>query len=227
MKKLVLGLVVLLASAVNVQAETIKFQLDGVNLGAPVTGSGPLYNLSWNTTASSNASHTLTAVATDTSGNTASSSISVTVSNPPLISAIAAGSISSSGATITWTTNTASSSEVAYGTTASYGSTSPLGSALVTSHSVVLSGLAASTTYHFQVLSQDAQGNLVYGLASTAFAFQLLGGTSKGSFGTVTPTATLGIYSVEFKGVTAGTSSSLAVQIDGVSLSTELAIQVS
>ena len=152
----------------NVAVANVQFQLDGVNLGAPVTGSGPVYNLSWNTTTASNASHTLTAVATDTSGNTASSSISVTVNNPPVISAVAAGSISSSGATITWTTNTASSSQVAYGTTASYGSTSPLNNILVTSHSVVLSALAASTTYHFQALSQDAQGNLA---SSADFTF--------------------------------------------------------
>jgi hypothetical protein len=152
----------------NVAVSTVQFQLDGARLGAPVTGSGPLYNLSWNTTTASNTSHTLTAVATDTYGNTASSSISVTVSNPPLISAVAAGSVSSSGATITWTTSTASSSQVAYGTTASYGSTSPLNGALVTSHSVVLSGLAASTTYHFQVLSRDAQGRLA---SSADFTF--------------------------------------------------------
>ena len=121
------GTVTVTANATdNVAVASVQFQLDGVSLGAPVTGSGPLYNLSWNTTTASNASHTLTAVATDTSGNTASSSISVNVNNPPVISAVVAGSISSSGATITWTTNTASSSLVAYGTTASYGSTSPL-----------------------------------------------------------------------------------------------------
>jgi hypothetical protein len=37
---------------------------------------------------------------------------------------------------------------------------SVLDGTLVTSHSVALSGLAASTTYHYQVLSRDSRGNL-------------------------------------------------------------------
>jgi hypothetical protein len=49
---------------------------------------------------------------------------------------------------------------VAYGTTSSYGSLSALNATLVTSHSVTLTGLAASTTYHYQVQSQAAQGGL-------------------------------------------------------------------
>ena len=162
------GAVTVTANATDSAAiANVQFQLDGANLSSAVTGVGPLYSLSWDTTTAPNGSHTLTAVATDTWGNTASSRISVTVNNPPVISAVTAGSISSSGATITWTTNTLSSSQVAYGTTASYGSTSPLNSTLVTSHSAVLSGLAASTTYHFQVLSQDAQGNLASSADST------------------------------------------------------------
>jgi hypothetical protein len=78
----------------------------------------------------------------------------------PVISAVTAKSVTSSSATITWTTNKASSSQVAYGTTSAYGLMSVLGGTLVTSHSVALSGLAASTTYHYQVLSRDSQGNL-------------------------------------------------------------------
>jgi len=87
----------------------------------------------------------------------------VTVNNQitlPVISNVTAGSITSSGATIAWSTDKACDSQVAYGTTAAYGSTTTLNSLLVTSHSANLSGLAASTTYHYQVLSRDAQGNL-------------------------------------------------------------------
>jgi len=142
----------------------VQFQLDGANLGAAVTGQGPSYQISWDTTKTTNVVHTLTAIATDAAGlSTTSSSISVTVNNvvsPPVISSINAGSLSSTGAVITWTTNTASSSQVAYGTTTSYGTLSPLNSALVTSHSVTLSGLTPSTTYHYQVQSKDSSGNL-------------------------------------------------------------------
>src|SRR5207247_4304711 len=65
-----------------------------------------------------------------------------------------------SGASIAWTTNEASDSQVEYGTTTAYGSSTTLNTSLVTSHSVNLSGLAANTTYHYRVKSRDAAGNL-------------------------------------------------------------------
>jgi uncharacterized protein (TIGR03790 family) len=147
----------------NVAMAGVQFQLDGANLGAMVTGAGPSYSVSWNTTTAANGTHTLSAVATDTSGNTATSSVSVTVNNlaaPPVLSSVTATSITSSGATITWTTDQASDSQVAYGPTNTYGSLSTLATALVTAHSVSLSGLSASTLYHYQALSHNSQGTL-------------------------------------------------------------------
>jgi hypothetical protein len=79
---------------------------------------------------------------------------------PPVISSVAAGSISSSGATITWTTDEAADSQVEYGTTTSYGSATTLNTSMVTSHSVSLSSLSAGTLYHYRVKSKDAAGNL-------------------------------------------------------------------
>ena len=63
----------------------------------------------------------------------------------------------SSGATITWTTNEDSSSLVDYGLTNLYGSTTPETdtSTRVQSHSVVLSGLVDCSTYHYRVRSKD------------------------------------------------------------------------
>lgn len=77
----------------------------------------------------------------------------------PTVSAITAGSITSAGATISWSTNEASTSQVEYGITTAYGAFSPLDSTLVTSHSRVLGNLSPSTTYHYRVLSRDAAGN--------------------------------------------------------------------
>jgi hypothetical protein len=147
----------------NVAVSAVQFKLDGANLGSPVTGTGPSYAISWNSTSTANGSHTLTAVATDAAGNTASSSVTVSVNNvltPPVISGISATSVTSSGATIVWNTDKSADSQVAYGTSSSYGFTTTLNQSQVTSHSVNLSGLAASTTYHYQVLSRDAQGSL-------------------------------------------------------------------
>ena len=78
----------------------------------------------------------------------------------PTISGVGASSITVSGATISWTTNEASDTQVDYGPTTGYGSSTTLASALVTSHSANLSGLQASTLYHYRVKSRDAAGNL-------------------------------------------------------------------
>lgn len=102
-------------------------------------------------------------VSKDTNGTPATSSdftFTTTASTtPPTISAVTAGSITSSGATITWTTDVGATSQVNYGTTTAYGQSSALNSSLVTSHSVALSGLTASTLYHYQVVSKNSNGN--------------------------------------------------------------------
>jgi LmbE family N-acetylglucosaminyl deacetylase/regulation of enolase protein 1 (concanavalin A-like superfamily) len=66
-------------------------------------------------------------------------------------------------ATVTWTTDEASTSEVSYGLTTSYGSASVANAGLTTDHSVVVHGLACGTTYHFQVQSKDASNNTATG----------------------------------------------------------------
>ena len=140
----------------TIAVANVQFDVDGTDIGSTITSSP--YTETWNSTSISSGIHTLYAVAKNTSGLYATSSESVTVSNPPIISSIAS-STNTTSATITWTTNEAASSTVAYGTTTGYGSASSSAS-LVTSHSIVLSNLATSTTYHFQVQSTDSLGNL-------------------------------------------------------------------
>ena len=66
----------------NVAVASVQFLLDGNPLGAPVTT--PPYAVTWDTTTVSNSAHTLSAIATDTSGNTATAAnVPVTVQNPP------------------------------------------------------------------------------------------------------------------------------------------------
>jgi hypothetical protein len=77
----------------------------------------------------------------------------------PIISGVAASSITSTGASISWTTNEASNTQIEYGISASYGLVTTLLPAMSTSHSQTLSGLAASRTYHYRVRSKDAAGN--------------------------------------------------------------------
>jgi len=82
---------------------------------------------------------------------------------PPVMSAIVATGISSTSATITWTTNEQADSKVYYGSvnplvittgTASVGS-----SVLTLSHSLTITGLTPNTTYYYLVSSVDASGN--------------------------------------------------------------------
>ena len=62
-------------------------------------------------------------------------------------------------ATITWTTDIASTSQVEYGTTTNYGSETTLDTNIVTSHSVAITNLIPNTTYHYRVKSNDAASN--------------------------------------------------------------------
>src|SRR5262249_46353914 len=132
------------------------------SLGSPVTGSGPAFSANWDTTLVANGTHTVSATALDSSGNRTTTSVQVTVSNviaPPVISAVTGLRTKSTTATITWTTDKNSDSQVGYGVSTAYGSTTPRDSAMVQSHSVVLTGLTPSSTYFFEVRSADAQGN--------------------------------------------------------------------
>jgi chitodextrinase len=76
----------------------------------------------------------------------------------PAISNISVNGISTTGASVSWTTDVASTSQVEYGTTAAYGTLTTLNSSMVTSHTVSLTGLATNTLYHYRVHSKNASG---------------------------------------------------------------------
>ena len=79
---------------------------------------------------------------------------------PPVISNVSPSSITQSSASVSWTTDENSDSQVEYGLTTGYGSLSASNSSLVTSHNISLSSLSATTLYHYRVKSRDASGNL-------------------------------------------------------------------
>ena len=81
-KTTVSGTQTITVSATDTQGITsVQYKLDGANLGSAITAAP--YSLSWNTTTATNASHTLTAVATDTAKlSTTSAAVTVTVNNP-------------------------------------------------------------------------------------------------------------------------------------------------
>lgn len=69
------------------------------------------------------------------------------------------GPITASTATISWSTDTVADTQVFYGTTTAYGLASVLNPSLVTAHTVMLTGLASGTLYHYKVASKDTLGD--------------------------------------------------------------------
>lgn len=79
--------------------------------------------------------------------------------NAPRI-AVLATRTGTTTAMVKWFTNERATSQIAYGTTTAYGSVTALDGNLTLFHSAKIAGLAPNTTYHFQVMSKDANGNL-------------------------------------------------------------------
>lgn len=75
----------------------------------------------------------------------------------PIISSVTVNP-SQTSATVSWTTNELATSQVEYGPTSSYG-TATTSTELVTSHTVVLTGLVLGSTYHFRVVTVDVALN--------------------------------------------------------------------
>lgn len=88
------------------------------------------------------------------------------------------------------------------------------------------SSVASGTTDTVTIVVEDAAGNAITGLASSAFVFSLGSGTSTGTFGTVSAASTPGTYTTTFTGATAGTASTLTLKINGVQLTSQPQVTV-
>ena len=78
---------------------------------------------------------------------------------PPTISSVSATANTNGTATVSWTTNEASNTRVDYGTAPDNLNLNASDAAMVTSHSIQLTGLTPGATYHYRVRSADAAGN--------------------------------------------------------------------
>ena len=80
---------------------------------------------------------------------------------PPVISGISPTNITSTGATVNWTTNEPADGQVEFiSPCPAGGCTLPIVSALSTTHAVAVTGLNANTVYTYVVRSRDASNNL-------------------------------------------------------------------
>jgi phosphodiesterase/alkaline phosphatase D-like protein len=80
--------------------------------------------------------------------------------DPPVISVVASSSIGRTTATVTWTTDEESGSEVQYGPNLTYGYSMTNINDNTQSHTVELTGLTPGTEYFFKVISTDGSGNI-------------------------------------------------------------------
>jgi hypothetical protein len=151
----------------NVAVAGVQFRLDGVDLGAEVT-SAP-YSRSWNTTSSANGSHSLSAIARDSSGNTrTSTTVTVTVSNvpdttaPSVPSNVTASAVSFSQINVTWTASTDNGGVTGYRVLRCQGAgCSPtVQVAAPTTTSYVDTTVAAATSYSYDVAAVDGANNV-------------------------------------------------------------------
>mgnify|MGYP003377929632 CR=1 FL=1 len=80
---------------------------------------------------------------------------------PPVISNVQVTGITQTAATVTWTTDEGATSKVEWGASTGYEKPAVSDNALVTKHSLPLSGLQPDTTYNFRLTSTDFFDNSV------------------------------------------------------------------
>ncbi|MFZ3170940.1 MAG: cytochrome c3 family protein [Carboxydocellales bacterium] len=166
-------------SNLTADGATVTWQTDEVTTGYVDFGTTTDYGSTANSIASPGTSHTayITGMVVgqnyhfrtrsiDLVGNFTTSADTLVDTVAPTISAPGPSySMVGNSATITWNTNEASTSTVVYSPADVYAVSgyvySKDDSALVTAHSITLTGLTVGTDYHFQVQSMDARGNTV------------------------------------------------------------------
>ncbi len=79
--------------------------------------------------------------------------------DPPVFSNVSVTNITTGSATISWNTDEPATSQIKYGPTSAYGNRSVKNTGYQLSHSISLAQLVPNTTYHFQLVSADEDGN--------------------------------------------------------------------
>ncbi len=132
---------------------------DGISVG---TATGTSFT---DNTVSPSTTYSYTVKAVDTQGLVSDPTSALAVmtpaasTSPPVILNVASSGVTDTSATITWTTDIPSSSQVFFGPTASYGQSTTLDSSQVMGHSQTITNLTPNTPYHFEVQSTGSASN--------------------------------------------------------------------
>jgi len=159
------------ASETGGSIASVQYKLDGANLGSAITTSPYAYN--WNTTTTANGSHTLTAVATDAAGITATSSaITVTVNNttstgdttaPSAATNLHTTSIGTNSAALAWgasTDNVGVTGYYVWRGDANYANWVQIATVSASTLAYTDSTLNSGTSYTYGIRTFDAAGNI-------------------------------------------------------------------
>jgi hypothetical protein len=130
----------------------------------------------------------------------------------PSITNITVSNITSAAATVTWTTDIASSTQIEYGPTLSYESQTTFVSTAVTTHTQTIAGLQANQKYNFRVKSGDGLGDIATSVNRTFVT--ALGATTAGTLTDSSNSNT--INSTRFTTIAGGQVSSLSVHVGAV-----------
>ena len=142
----------------------------------------------------------------------------------PVLSGVTAANIGTNTATISWTTDEPATSQVEYGAGTTFTTVTPVDGSLVTTHSLVISGLAAKTGYVYRVRSRDAAANEAVGATNSFTTLTppdttppVVSGVTASNLGTTTATISWttdepATSQVEFG---AGTTFTIVTPVDG------------
>ena len=153
------GTITFAAAADSEGLVSLQFKVDGQDYGSLITGGS--CRATFDSRSTNDGPHTITAVGQDEFGNSVvTSPATIFVNNvAPAISGVSVSNITSSSATVNWSTAALADGRVDYGITMGYGG-SAYDSNMATSHSVNLTGLASGNTYHFTAMSFGQNGIL-------------------------------------------------------------------
>ncbi len=169
------GTITLSATAsANLGVASVKFLVDGNGIGNPVTAAP--FNQTWNSATLADGDHTITAVVTDTAGNTAQSVLTVAVNNsaaadttpPSTPTGLVTGHTTPTQISLMWAASIDNIGVTGYRI---YRDGSMLATVTGTSYSDT--GLAPATAHTYQVQAYDGAGNqsaLTVPLNSTTIA---------------------------------------------------------
>jgi hypothetical protein len=175
------GTVVVNGNAAVTNSSTVTLTLSAAGSVSPVThmrfsNSGTTYSLAepysptktWALSAG-NGTKTVYAQFMNAAGNWSLPATDTIVldATAPVVSGVTAANIGTSTATISWTTDEPSTSQVEYGAGTTFTTVTPVDGSLVTTHSLVISSLAAKTGYVYRVRSRDAASNEAVGATNT------------------------------------------------------------